>query len=104
MSDRGNGFKRVQYNCPYRFKCDCYVAFSLKECADRYVSSQAGSHDLNSHIESKGILSVKQRGAVAERQTQSLKDCRTRGFCAVFPSSQYAAQDSPSSASEGTGS
>ena len=64
MSDRGNGFKRVQYNCPYRFKCDCYVAFSLKEYADRYVWSQAGSHDLNSHIESKGILTVKQRGAV----------------------------------------
>ena len=64
MSDRGNGFKRVQYNCPYRFKCGCYVAFSLKEYADRYVWSQAGSHDLNSHIESKGILTVKQRGAV----------------------------------------
>ncbi len=69
MSDRGNGFKRVQYNCPYRFKCDGYVAFSLKECADRYVWSQAGSHDLSSHIESKGILTVKQRGAV-ERVVQ----------------------------------
>ncbi len=42
--------------------------------------------------------------SVAERHTQSLKDCSTRGFCAVFPSSEYAARDSRSSASEARGS
>jgi hypothetical protein len=42
--------------------------------------------------------------SVAERQTQSLKDCRTREICAIFPSSEYAEENSRSSASEGCGS
>ncbi len=53
-SERSNGFKRVQY----------FVAFSVQDFRDRVVLLQAGAHDMKSHDESKGILSVKQRGAV----------------------------------------
>ena len=66
MSDRVNGFKRIQYNCPFRYKCNCYVAISVKEYGDKRVISQAGEHKLDSHSASLGILTVKQRGAVQQ--------------------------------------
>jgi hypothetical protein len=63
---------RVQYNCPYRIRCKCYVALSVKEYRDRYVLLQAGEHTLQSHVESSSILRLnpKQKGAV-ERAARS---------------------------------
>jgi hypothetical protein len=61
---------RVQYNCPYRWRCQCYVALSVKEYNDKYVLLQAGEHTMSSHVESSGILNPKQRGAV-ERAARS---------------------------------
>jgi hypothetical protein len=70
-SERRNGFvKRTQFNCPYRFRCKCYVALSVKEYRDRYVFLQAGEHTMTSHAKSSGILNPKQRGAV-ERAARS---------------------------------
>ena len=60
-----NGFKRTTYLCPYRHKCGCYCSFATKEYSDRIVLLQAGTHTPESHLGGKGILSVKQRGAVA---------------------------------------
>ena len=65
-SEKTSGLlNRIQYNCPYRFRCDCYVALSVKEYRDRFVLLQAGEHDLSSHAASSSILTPKQRGAVA---------------------------------------
>ena len=64
MSERVNGFKRIQYNCPFRYKCNCYVAIFVKEYGDKWVILQAGKHKLDSHSASLGILTVKQRVAV----------------------------------------
>ena len=64
MSAKSKGFRSEQYNCPYRFKCGCYVALSVKYFTDKVVLMQAGDHDLNSHTKKRGLLSVKQRGAV----------------------------------------
>ena len=63
-------FNRTQYNCPYRWRCQCYVALSVKEYNDKYVLLQAGEHTMSSHVESSGILNPKQRGAV-ERAARS---------------------------------
>ena len=86
MSAKSKGFRSEQYNCPYRFKCGCYVALSVKYYSDKVVLMQAGEHDLNSHTKKRGLLTVKQRGAVKRaarsaplqvgRQIQdSLLDC-----------------------------
>jgi ribosomal protein L30E len=66
MSQKAKGFKSEQFHCPYRFKCDCYVALSMKYYPDNVVLLQAGNHDLDSHAagKQKSLLSVKQRGAV----------------------------------------
>ena len=64
MSAKSKGFRSEQYNCPYRFKCGCYVALSVKYYSDKVVLMQAGEHDLNSHTKKRGFLTVKQRGAV----------------------------------------
>ena len=61
---------RSQYNCPYRWRCQCYVALSVKEYRDKYVLLQAGEHTMSSHDESSGILNPKQKGAV-ERAARS---------------------------------
>ena len=60
-----NGFKRTTFLCPYRHKCGFYCSFATKEYSDRIVLLQAGTHTPESHLGGKGILSVKQRGAVA---------------------------------------
>ena len=65
MSDRVNGFKRIQYNCPFRYKGNCYVAISVKEYGDKWLISQAGEHMLDSHSASLGILTVKQRHGIS---------------------------------------
>jgi hypothetical protein len=41
------------------------VSFSIKEYPDRYELLQAGEHDRQSHVQSSGILSPKQRSAIA---------------------------------------
>jgi hypothetical protein len=66
MSQKAKGFRSEQFHCPYRFKCDCYVALSLKYYPDTIVLLQAGNHDLTSHAagKKKSLLSVKQRAAV----------------------------------------
>jgi hypothetical protein len=70
-TDRPSGLiKRTQWNCPYRWRCKCYVALSVKEFNDRYVLLQAGEHTMSSHKQSSGILNPKQRGAV-ERAARS---------------------------------
>ena len=70
-TERCSGFvQRSQFNCPYRFRCKCYVALSVKEYRDRFVLLQAGDHTMSSHKESSGILNPKQRGAV-ERAARS---------------------------------
>ncbi len=52
---------RDVYTCPYRYKCNCYVALSVKTFANRVEIALAGEHDASSHLVSSGILSVKQR-------------------------------------------
>ena len=70
-TERPNGLiNRTQYNCPYRFRCKCYVALSVKEYRDKIVLLQAGEHTMSSHVVSSGILNPKQRGAV-ERAARS---------------------------------
>jgi hypothetical protein len=61
---------RTQFNCPYRWRCKCNVALSMKEYRDKYVLLQAGEHTMSSHAESSSILNPKQKGAV-ERAAQS---------------------------------
>ena len=39
MSERVNGFKCIQYNCPFRYKCNCYVAITVSEYGDKWVIS-----------------------------------------------------------------
>jgi hypothetical protein len=60
-----NGFKRTMHLCQYRHKCCCYCSFTTKKYSDRIVLLQSGTHTPESHLGCKGILSVKQRGAVA---------------------------------------
>ncbi len=55
---------RDVFTCPYRFKCDCYCALSVKTFADKVEVALAGEHTASSHSRSSGILSVKQRSAV----------------------------------------
>ncbi len=66
MSQKAKGFRSEQFHCPYRFKCGCYVALSVKYYAEIVVLLQAGNHDLKSHAagKQKSLLSVKQIGAV----------------------------------------
>ena len=63
-NDTATSFTRYNYNCPYRFKCGCYVSLAVKHYQDRVVLLQAGKHSLDSHAQSRGILNPKQRGAV----------------------------------------
>jgi hypothetical protein len=64
-TDRPTGLvNRTQYNCPYRWRCKCYVALSLKEYRNKFVLLQAGEHTMQSHIVSSSILNPKQKGAV----------------------------------------
>ena len=55
---------RDVYTCPYRYKCNCYVALSVKNFPNKVEIALAGEHDSISHLVSSGILSVKQRCAV----------------------------------------
>ena len=55
---------RDVYTCSYRYKCNCYVALSVKTFANRVEIALAGDYDASSHLVSSGILSVKQRCAV----------------------------------------
>ena len=65
MSKRAKGYSTVQYHCPYRYKCGCYVALKVQQYPDRVVLLQSGEHTLDSHVgRQRGKLSVKQRGAV----------------------------------------
>ncbi len=59
-----NPFVRDVFTCPYRFKCGCYCALSVKTFADKVEVALAGEHTPESHSRSSGILSVKQRSAV----------------------------------------
>jgi hypothetical protein len=52
------------YNCPYRYKCGCYCALSVKTYSDKVEVALAGEHTVASHTRSSGVLSVKQRSAV----------------------------------------
>jgi hypothetical protein len=82
-------FPACAINCPYLFRCECFVALSEKEYKDRVVLLQVGEHDLNCHMESSGILSVKQKGAVqgsarARYWFASTLQCRISVPAAVF--------------------
>ncbi len=61
-----NPFVRDVYTCPYRFKCGCYCALSVKTFADKVEVALAGEHTHLSHSRSSGILSIKQRTAVKQ--------------------------------------
>ena len=63
MSKR-NPFVRDVFTCPYRFKCGCYCALSVRTFHDKVEVALAGEHTASSHSRSSGILSVKQRSAV----------------------------------------
>jgi hypothetical protein len=62
MSKR-NPFVRDVFTCPYRFKCGCYCALSVKTFSDK-IGALAGEHTAPSHSRSSCTLSVKQRSAV----------------------------------------
>ncbi len=66
-----NPFVRDVYSCPYRFKCGCYCALSVKTFTDKVEVALAGEHTADSHNRSSGILSVKQRTA-GKRAVRSL--------------------------------
>ncbi len=57
---------RDVFTCPYRFKCGCYCALSVKTFSDKVEVALAGEHTASSHSRSSGVLSVtvKQRSAV----------------------------------------
>jgi hypothetical protein len=59
-----NGFVRHQYNCPYRRKCDCFVAIAVRTFGDKVQLFVSGEHTKDSHAEGKGTLTVKQIAAV----------------------------------------
>ncbi len=63
MSKR-NPLVRDVFTYPYRFKCGCYCALSVKSFSDKVEVALAGEHTASSHSRSRGILSVKQRSAV----------------------------------------
>ena len=63
MSKR-NPFVLDVYSCPYRFKCGCYCALSVKTFTDKIEVALAGEYTADSHNRSSGILSVQQRTAV----------------------------------------
>ena len=63
MSKR-NPLVRDVFTCPYRFKCGCYCALSVKTFSDKVEVALAGKHPASSHTSSSCILSVKQRSAV----------------------------------------
>jgi hypothetical protein len=57
-------FTGITFNCLYRNKCGCYVAFCVKRYKDKVSLLQAGEHTPDSHIAGKGILFVKQCGTI----------------------------------------
>ena len=59
-----HGFIREQFNCPYRLKCDCFVAISVRTFSDKVQLFVSGEHTKDSHASGKGILTVKQRSAI----------------------------------------
>ena len=63
-NDTKHSFTRSTLHCPYQFTCQCYVALAVKYYKDRVTLLQSGEHTLDSHAQSKGILTPKQRGAV----------------------------------------
>ncbi len=63
MSKR-NPFVCDVFTCPYRLKCGCYCALSVKTFSDKVEVALAGEHTASSHSRSSAILSVKQRNAV----------------------------------------
>jgi hypothetical protein len=70
-TERTSGLlNRIQDTCPYRLRCECYVANSVKDYRDRFVLLQAGEHTLQSHVVSSSILNPKQKGVV-ERAARS---------------------------------
>jgi hypothetical protein len=65
MSKKTSGFESLQLHCPFRHKCNCYVAIKLMKYPDKTVMMQAGDHTCESHVgKQRGVLTVKQRGAV----------------------------------------
>ena len=59
-----DGFVRDQYHCPFRNKCGCVFAISVKSYRDRVMLYVSGEHTQDSHKAGKGILSVKQQHAI----------------------------------------
>jgi hypothetical protein len=51
-------------HCPYRFTGGYYLAMAVKHYKDRVVLLEAGQHRLDSHAQSRGVLTPKQRDAV----------------------------------------
>ena len=56
---------RVDYHCPQRRLCNCYVAFYTKEYAHKIDLYAAGTHTSESHIRSSARLSQHQKHAIS---------------------------------------
>jgi hypothetical protein len=59
-----NPFELDVLTCPYRFKCCCYSALSVKTFSDKVEVALAGEHTASSHSRSSCDLFVNQRSAV----------------------------------------
>ena len=66
-SRRADGFHRAQYHCPFRKKCGCVFAISVKTYRDKVMLFVSGEHTPDSHKGGKGALTVKQQSLMAER-------------------------------------
>jgi hypothetical protein len=63
-SRRADGFHREQFHCPFRKKCGCLFAISVKTYRDKAMCFVSGEHTLDSHKGGKGLLTVKQQVSI----------------------------------------
>ena len=62
--DELNGYIRERFNCPYRLKCDCFDAISVRTYSDKVQLLVSCEQTKRSHASGKGTLTVKQRSAI----------------------------------------
>jgi hypothetical protein len=58
------GYLREQFHCPFRKKCDCLFAISVKTYPDKVMLFVSGEHTADSHKGGKGLLTVKQQHTI----------------------------------------
>ena len=59
-----NPFVPTVYKCPYKYKCNCNVAFTVNIYMNKVEMAVAGKHTTARHIACSGDVSVKQRNPI----------------------------------------